>query len=429
MSNKPQQIELPKGMHKEDGFLLACSGGPDSVYLVLSFLASDIPFEVAHCNFGLRGLASDEDEKFVAQLCREHNIPCHIRQFSTEKIAQEKKESIQLTARKLRYQWFEELLAEKELTYLCTGHHLDDRIESFFLNLFRGTGFDGLTPLPVLRGNRFRPLCHLRKTEILTYLETHHIAFRKDASNDSSKYERNKIRLELLPEIEKHFPEYRDRLQDNFDRLEVTRAYLESNKEAFLSRYLKKNTKFWEIDIQCLHSELELLWLLQEFGGQYNHLKELKKLLDAQKGKFMLVKDFVFTREENSLLISSEEVPNMNFSFHVIPFDNAHIEVTYSEKVSKFENRAIYLDASKVKGAIQIRNWREGDRFQPYGMTGNKLVSDFLTDRKISSALRKHVLVACQDDIILGVLGYCCDDRFKIRSSNSNTLIIKLKEN
>ncbi|MEZ4936373.1 MAG: tRNA lysidine(34) synthetase TilS [Crocinitomicaceae bacterium] len=409
-------------------FLVACSGGPDSIFLVLTFRKLELDFMVAHCNFHLRGEASDLDEKFVRELAKELNIPILVQHFDTEKIAKQNKESIQITARKLRYDWFESILLEKNLDYICTAHHLDDRIETFFLNLFRGTGLRGFAPLESLKGNRFRPLTEYTKKEILDFLNSNQILFREDASNHSRKYERNKLRLDFLPDLETFFPEYRTRFQENFDRIEIVKRYTEKQSKIFIDSHFCPNKDAWKFPICSVNEELHQYWILDYFGGNFNQLREIKKIVSSQKGKTFQVGDFTVTRESDHLFISARTKNNQNFIIESIPFENAIVDLQIIHSISSFEDHAIYIDLDLVSLPLEIRNWQHGDRFQPLGMKGQKLVSDYLTDKKIASNERNKILVLIQNQVVLGILGFCCDENYKIHSRKSNILKIKLKD-
>ncbi len=415
---------------KKTSFLLAVSGGPDSVFLFHHFLNCNLSFEVAHCNFQLRGDESDQEEIFVQNLCAKNQIPFHLKKFDTNEIAKENNESIQLTARNIRYAWFEEIMVQNNLEVLVTAHHLDDRIETFFLNLFRGTGINGLVPIPLFKGNRFRPLIELEKQEILDFLEKNKIDYKLDSSNESIKYSRNSIRLEMLPQIEKLFPDYRLSFRKNFERIEHVQEYVLNQKKSFLNQHLKTESGIGRISINSLSEKIHLQWLLEEYDGHFTHLKELEKLISSQKGKRFELPPHLFTRESDHISIRSlfQEPVNLSIEITEVPFENNLVEVRHESFIENFKSDEIYLDLEKINGPIIIRNWREGDRFTPLGMKGSKLISDFLTDRKIDSHKRIDTLVAESNSEIIGVLGFCCSNKYKIKSENCNILIIKLKE-
>lgn len=422
-------IEEQKVLSSSSSFLLAISGGADSVFLFHQFASSNLKFEVAHCNFKLRGNASDLDELFVEQLCKEHSIPFHVNRFDTKNESKESGASIQLTARNLRYNWFNELLIKQKLEFLVTAHHLDDRIETFFLNLFRGTGLKGLSPIPMFHENKFRPLIHLEKREILNSLDENNTPFREDASNADDKYSRNNIRLNLLPKIEREFPNYRLRFKENLDRLESTNQYLSERKKEFITSNLKKENNSYWIPDQELTLDQNKLWLLEYFGGHHKHLKELNKLLKSHKGKQLILQDSKMVRESNKIIIIPKElgIKNIDFFIEQIPFENEYLSCVHSIKIDSFNSQSLYIDPDKIKFPLKVRNWRIGDRFQPLGMRGSKLISDYLTDRKTESTKRNSVLVILSENEIIGVLGYTCSNNVKLKSKNTNSLIISMK--
>ena len=355
--------------------LIACSGGLDSV--VLAHLMKKLEFEMAlaHCNFSLRGKESDGDEMFVIGLAKKMQIPVFAETFDTKTFAKNNGISTQMAARTLRYNWFEEILKNFSYDYLLTAHHLDDDLETFFINLSRGTGINGLTGIPPVNGNVVRPLLTFSREEILIYAEKNKLKWREDSSNKKADYLRNKLRLEVLPK----FKETSDSLLDNFKKtqrnLKSSKGLIEDYIALIFNLVVSENVDFYKIDIQKLkelpNTEALLYELLNGFG--FTEWEDVSALLNAQTGKQLFSKTHKLLKNRNELLLSQIDFDNNEDEF-LVPENGISSPIKLKiEPITNIDETAknlIYVASEKLKFPLKLRKWKEGDSFQPFGMTG-----------------------------------------------------------
>jgi tRNA(Ile)-lysidine synthase len=267
--------------------LLATSGGIDSMVLVHLLLKLNSKVGIAHCNFKLRGNESDADENFVKQFAKENQIPFHTISFQTEKYATENKLSIQLAARKLRYDWFNEVLAKKKYDYITTAHHLDDQVETFLINFTRGTGLDGLTGIPSQNGKIIRPLLPFSREEIETFAQEKDIKWREDSSNSSNKYLRNKLRHDIIPILKELNSSFLDSFQNTLSHLKEANDLSEEASKMVYEKVVEKFDYKIEINIQQLlqfnNYKSYLYQWLKEYG--FTSWEDIYDLVSAQSGK------------------------------------------------------------------------------------------------------------------------------------------------
>jgi tRNA(Ile)-lysidine synthase len=426
------QKELPFLMKSK--LLIAVSGGIDSIVLTHLMHQLDIDIALAHVNFNLRASASDKDQVFVEHLGKKLQIPVFVYQADTQLYADEHKISIQMAAREIRYRWFDELLKEEKYDYLLTAHHLDDVVETFFINLMRASGLEGLTGIPKQNGSIVRPLLPFDRDEIVAYAQKHNLKWREDQSNASTKYLRNKIRHELVPALKEINPEYKKALW-------TSQSYLNESKNLvvdyinFLKPTLLKEEEgllYIALDkLQQLPNKNALLHeLLKEYG--FTQWEDVYQLPNAQTGKtiyskthFLLkdraslqlgVLDNKHDKQEKQRVITEFTVNNRNYTISTVSKSDTNI--------SKDANEA-YIDKSKIKFPLFVRKWREGDYFYPLGMQGKKKLSDFLIDQKVSRIEKKKIYLLCDaENTIIWVIGKRLDDRFKITETTTEILKI-----
>ncbi|MFA8300438.1 MAG: tRNA lysidine(34) synthetase TilS [Hyphomicrobiales bacterium] len=422
--------------------LLAVSGGPDSVAMVDLFYSSGIEFGIAHCNFNLRGKESDDDELYVKSLAQRYRVPLFVKSFDTKKLSDDKGISIQMAARELRFDWFEEIIEKHKYNSIATAHHIDDGIETFFINLFRGTGIAGLRGILSKQGNIIHPLLFCTKEELIEYLDQKNIAYRSDSSNESDKYIRNKIRHHLLPVLFDIEPDIRNKMSDNFERL--------SSQEKLLSELVKDKINEianWEnnniyIDIQKLtdfSSAKELLYhILRDYNFSIEVVEEIYRSIDSQSGKvfyskshqiirdraFFILSEFQSKKSDNTIYYIEESQSSIktpiDLSFHIKGKDavidkNELISLNYA-----------FLNLEKLVFPLKLRKWQQGDKFIPFGMKGSKKVSDFLIDNKLSLKDKEDIWILCDNnDRILWVVGHRIDNRFRVSLNRQNIFVIK----
>jgi tRNA(Ile)-lysidine synthase len=422
--------------------LVATSGGVDSVVLCDLFHHSQINFAIAHCNFQLRGEESDRDEGFVRKLAEKYKAEIFVKHFETERYAEEKKISIQVAARDLRYEWFNKLMCESTLERIqitATAHHADDNIETVVMNFFRGTGLKGLIGMDLFYKNIFRPLLPFRKRHILEYANEHNLEYVEDSSNASSNYTRNYFRNELIPAFQKVFPSVEENILENIERLkEVEYIYTESihrHKENLIEQ------KGFEEQVPILklkksHPVRTIIWeIIKSKNFTAGQVDEVIKLMDSSNGSYIRSSTSRIIKNRKWLIITRDPE---NVGALYIPIDEeqktvrvSYNEHLYLEKVKitpdykpQTSNSIACLDAEKISFPLLLRKWKQGDYFYPLGMKKKKKLSKFFIDQKLSLTDKEKVWVVESDKRIVWVINHRIDDRFKILPSTKNVLEI-----
>ena len=419
---------LPPG----HSLLLAVSGGIDSIVLCHLCKQAGFNFSIAHCNFNLRGEESLRDENFVRGIGG--GVPVFIKHFDTERIAQENKQSIQETARKLRYEWFEQLQKENGFDFILTAHHADDNIETMLMHFFRGTGLRGLTGIPAMNGKLLRPLLEVRRSEIENYAGQHQLKWVEDQSNSSSKYTRNFFRNDLLPAIREKFPNVDENLFQNLDRFQKTYSFYEEQVAKELKSLVERNGTEIKIPVRKLKKsspEILLFELTRPFGFSSGQLQDIIGLMDSTSGKFVRSETHQVIRHGLWLVIAPVSTDSA-----LITIDESENEIKFSKgnllfkkgsaadfKISNDENLAL-LDAKHISYPLVLRRWKQGDYFYPLGMRKKKKIARFLIDKKVAKHLKEDTWVLESGKKILWVVGMRIDDRFKLGPSTSSVLSI-----
>jgi tRNA(Ile)-lysidine synthase len=417
--------------------LLTVSGGIDSMVMMDLFLAAGYKTGVAHCNFGLRGEESDEDQRFVESAARISGVECHTRRFQTGKVASEEKLSIQMAARKLRYAWFEEVRGKQGYDFIATAHNQDDVLETFFINLSRGTGIRGLTGIPPRSGKVIRPLLFASRESIREYAESRNLSYREDSSNASDKYLRNRIRHKLLPMLEEQNPAFRKSLMETIDKLsETERIYSEEMEKQKKSLVMHKEGRTL-IRIEELGKHPSRNTLLYEILSDFNFgstaIEDIGKSLGGHPGKqfysptHRLVKD-----REELILIPLKEDQSRKYYLELEEgqiFDPINLEWVIAENNPGFtvprDPSVACLDLDLLDFPLILRRWQQGDYFRPFGMKGTKKLSDFLIDEKLSLPDKENVWLLASGQKIVWVVGLRIDDRFKITGKSRHVLMIR----
>ena len=415
--------------------LIACSGGLDSVVLARLMKELNYNISLAHCNFSLRGLESNEDESFVEKLADKLSIPVFIKKFETKMYASENKVSTQVAARDLRYQWFNELQKEKSFDYILTGHHLDDDLETFFINLSRGTGLRGLDGIPPIINSVIRPLLNFSREEILQYAESKKLTWREDSSNSSRDYLRNKLRLDVIP----NFKEIDERVLKNFKstqkHLRMSQNLVEDYMILIKNLVITQVKDEYHFDVNQLKSLPNTKGLLYEllapFG--FNAWNDISDLLTAQTGKQIFSKTHRLIKNREVLIltkINSEEISEVFVKEGVEEvFFPLHLVFKKVNKITETHISTVYLDRDKLSFPLELRHWKEGDVFYPFGMKGKKKLSKFFKDEKLSLVGKEKIWLLCSENEIVWVVGMRLDDRFKTDHNTNEILKIALLEN
>ncbi|WGH27912.1 MAG: tRNA lysidine(34) synthetase TilS [Candidatus Bostrichicola ureolyticus] len=388
-----------------------------------------VSIKVAHCNFKLRGKESDEDERFVHRFCLKQKIDFYSKSFDTNKYSISNKLSIQMAARKLRYDWFEKLLLMLEYNYVAIGHHLNDSIETFFINLIRGTGKKGLLGISEINGKIIRPILSFTKEDILKYAKENKIEWREDSSNKSIKYLRNNIRKHIEPF--KNIPNFYNGFRKTIHNLSYEYLVLENQLKIVIKNItIKKsiNPFIWKINSEILSSLEPIIINLLFLPYGFKNLKDLIRFLNTQSGKQLFSKHYRLIKDRNCIILTKKYLINKKvyniFDLSTIS-DPIYMSFSISIKIDKLATASVDLDM--LKFPLKLRIWKKGDYFYPLGMHNKKKISKYLKDEKLSLLEKEkiYLLVNSTEEIIL-VLGKRLDDRFKVTNNTKNVLNINI---
>lgn len=418
-----QYIDNERLFSLNDKILVALSGGADSVALLRLLLSFGYTCEAAHCNFHLRGAESDRDESFVLELCQEQHIKLHIMHFNTAEYASQHRISIEMAARELRYHWFAEIKRESESAVIAVAHHEDDSVETLLLNLIRGTGINGLVGIRPKNGDIVRPLLCINREEILDYLQRIGQNYVTDSTNLHDEYTRNKIRLNLLPLMQEINPSVRDSIIDTSNYLsEAARIYAKGIEEGKARVLTEKG-----IDISALLNEPApgalLFEIVHPLGFNSAQSKDMLTSLSGQPGKQFSGNGWRLIKDREWLLIEKERTAEENTP--AFRLEEERVELTPHFVIPR-EKTTACLDADKLDGELTLRRWQAGDVFVPFGMTGKKLVSDYLTDRKFSISQKEQQWVLCCGERIAWLVGERTDNRFRLNEGTRKVLVLKM---
>lgn len=415
---------------KNEKILLAISGGIDSVVLAHLCKAENLNFAFAHCNYNLRGKESDADEVFVRSLAEDLNVTIHVESFE---IPKNKTKSIQLDARNLRYAWFEKLCQENSYFFILTAHHLNDSIETFFINTLRGTGLEGLTGIPQINGRVVRPLLNFSRKEILVYAEEQKIKWREDRSNTSDDYLRNRVRHKIMPVLEKENPNFTDSFLLTQNHLQDASNLVDDYISNLWESLMQKKGGAFHLNIPKLKSipntKAVLFGLFKDFG--FTAWNDIQELLDAQPGKYVFSKHYRLLKDREELILSKRKTKIsctiiINKNDGSIDFPNGKIVLEKVTKVTQKNNQIAYISAEKLIFPLQLRLWKSGDVFKPFGMNGHKKLSDFLKDEKLSLLEKENTWVLTSNGKIIWVVGHRLDDNYKVENNTKNIFKIEL---
>lgn len=394
---------------------------------------------VAHCNFCLRGRESDEDEILVQEHARKYGIECHNRRFDTVGEMERTGESMEMAARRLRYTWFAELCEEHGYTVIAVAHHIDDSIETFFINLMRGTGLRGLTGIHQQVGRVVRPLMFASRKEILDYALHKHIPYREDSSNKTTKYLRNKIRLGLTPRIREINPRFPFIMSRNIERLMAAQRFIDGAIDHIYAEAVSDEDGIYTIHMENISNADSREFVIYEilssrFGFKGDVVDGLCRALQSDTtGRRFYSRshvayvdrgNIVVTRisdEDNCQVIVQQGQQRAYCGNSVLYFEIVDVDSLPSYNVA--DNVAL-LDADKVAFPLTLRRWSEGDTFIPFGMTGRKKVSDFLIDGKVSMAEKNRQFVLISGTEIAWLAGRRIADPFRITDSTERVLRI-----
>lgn len=424
---------------REDKILLTVSGGVDSMVMLSLFAQAGYNIGVAHCNFQLRGEESDEDEVLVENKAREYGVEFYNRRFDTTGEMERTGESMEMAARRLRYAWFDALSREHGYTIIAIAHHADDSIETFFINLLRGTGLRGLTGISTQVGKIIRPLMFSSRKEILEYAVSNHIPFREDSSNRSTKYLRNKIRLGLIPRIREINSKFTELMRRNIDRLTDAQLFINHGIERIREEVVTEQDGIYTIHVGQIDKDFPKNFVIYElmnsaYGFKGDVIDSLTYALEQGcPGKRFYSKSHVAYVDRGTIVVA-----------HITSDDSCESQISQGALRSYCGNAVLYfercdidtikafgvpdniaqIDDDKLTYPLTVRRWREGDWFIPFGMTGRKKVSDYLIDHKVSLAEKERQFVLLSGDEIVWLIGRRIDDRYRLSEQTENVLRI-----
>jgi tRNA(Ile)-lysidine synthase len=423
------------GCSPSENYLLAVSGGIDSVVMAHLFLAAGYTFDLAHCNFALRGEESDSDQLFIQNLAAGWQVRCYVRRFDTAVYAAEKGVSVQMAARDLRYAWFAEL-ASTGFDSIAVAHNLNDSVETLLLNLARGCGIRGLTGISARQGHIIRPLLFASREEILEYAGEHKLAWREDSSNASDKYLRNRIRHHIIPEFTALNPAFLVHVSDLMKRLGHTELLFNYCLEEIRKQACTGTRDRLLIDMNMLETlpanETVLYELLRDFGCTDQHIGPIIASFSSIPGKRFFTATHCVTRDRTHLVVTPIEKPDDEEL--LIRADTLAISRPLRLTFRPIENREDFdipkdpafatLDFDLLEFPLTLRRWKNGDSFHPFGMKGHKKISDFLIDSKIPMPDKSHVWVLESAGRIAWLVNFRIDERFRITPGTRRILQI-----
>ena len=420
---------------KDKKLLIAISGGVDSV--VLTHLLHELNFDIslAHCNFQLREKESDLDEEFIELLAQKTSNQIFKIKFDTEQFALKNKLSTQIAARELRYNWFQEVIKKHNFDYVLTAHHADDNLETFLINLTRGSGLDGFTGIPKINGNIVRPLLAFSREEILAYAKTNTIDWREDASNATTKYIRNKIRHKVLPVLKEINPNLLETFAKTLENLQESKQIIEDKIADISSEVINSKNDVLKINIEKINQlsnpKAYLYQLLKEYS--FTEWNDVSNLLSAQSGKQIFSKTHRLLKDRAFLLLSKNVISNEKELFLIDESQSEiihpiHLNFEVVQQKSTENKQTIYVDKDLLKYSLIVRKWQNGDYLYPQGMQGKKKLSKYFKDEKLSLLEKENTWLLCNsENEIIWVLNHRQDNRFSLKKTSNNILKITSK--
>jgi tRNA(Ile)-lysidine synthase len=418
--------------------LAAVSGGMDSVLMVHLLKAAGFDFDIAHCNFQLRVDDADADQLFCKQLAEQAGVSFHTINFDTQKYAADKKISIQMAARELRYQWFEQIRQQFAYSAVALAHHQNDAIETILLNLTRGTGIAGLHGILPKNGSLVRPLLFLKRDEIQNLINENGFSYVEDSSNASVKYSRNKIRIEVVPKLKELNPGLETTFENNLKHFRDMEVLLELRLAELKKELLIPYGNDFHLPLAAVKQlnpkRLLLFKLFQEFGFNETSIDDLITVLDKHSGRVFESTGFKLILDRDKLILTKKEKGQpqsviINETDHTVNYGSYKLTVLHdgSPLIIKDNPLAVSVDAALLIYPLSIRAWQQSDYFYPLGMKTRKKLSDFFINQKVPLSLKSEIplLVNGNGDIIW-IGGYRPDERYKVSKNTKKVTIFEL---
>lgn len=430
--------------------LIACSGGVDSMVLCNVLLKLNYKISIAHCNFQLRENESDEDELFVTAFAKQNNIPFYVIKFDTKAFKNNKNISTQMAARTLRYEWFEKIRKENNYHRIATAHHLDDQIETILLNFTKGTGIKGLTAMQPKNGYIIRPFLEISKQQIVQYATENNITYREDSSNTTDDYQRNLIRHQIIPQLQKINPSMYATTIDFIDRMNAYELLVNNQIDVIKKKCYSEKNEIIEIKLGYIKvhkaGKTILFHLIKEFGFNSAQTFEISKNFEClNSGKLFFSETHRIIIDRKSLFIVPKNIERENYLMidkipNQIIFNNYKIQcsiVPIQELNIKTSKRYAYFDIDKIEFPLMIRYAKEGDYFYPFGLSkpktagkvGKKKLSKYFKDEKFSLLEKENTAVLFSGEKLIWLLNHRIDDRFKVTLKTKNVLKMLIIDN
>ena len=431
-----EYIAHHKLFSKQSKIAIGLSGGPDSMVLIDVLMQLGYNCIAAHCNFHLRDDYSNRDAAFVAKWCKENDIPLFTIDFDTIEYATTNNISIEMAARELRYNWFEELRVQQGADVVGVGHHQDDSVETILINLIRGTGIKGLTGIPVENRHIVRPLLSVSRQQIMDYCSDNDLPYVIDHTNEEELYTRNILRLNVLPTLERINPSVKKSIVTTANNLkEAEKIY-----DGYIGSVIQSVFEGNKIDIEKLKNTYSpqsvLFEILSPMGFTPSVIEDVSNNLDSISGKMYYADDYRLLKDRDYLVVSdiakegvddSEYLVYANRADENIPFDLTINSEAYTSNFKIQKNKAVLqCDFDKLTFPLTLRKWEKGDWFVPFGMKGRKKLSDFFSNNKLSLFEKEETWVLLSDNKIVWIVDRRADDRFRITDDTKTVYIVSL---
>lgn len=423
-----------------DKLLVAVSGGADSVALVDILSKNNYNFAIAHFNFRLRGADSEMDEIFVKNLAKKYNVQFFVERTDTLQYAKDRKISVEMAARKLRYDWFNSIIATNNLNFIVTAHHSDDNVETILLNLAKKSGLRGLCGIPVKNNNVVRPLLFASKKLIMDYCNQNNLTYRTDHTNFETIYERNKIRHLVIPQFKQVSNAFEQNVIETAKILKKYQQLVDNMLFKFINYCTAQNSNSIEIDIQksMEYEPIELFYyeFLKNFGFNSDNVNNLLSSLNKPGNIFYSKTHKIFVERNKiivtPIIIADKQIIVVNkyelLNNIVLNTNKLTSEIVSFEdiKIDKNSNIA-YFDIDKLQFPIIFRHWQNGDYFYPFGLGRKKKISNFFVDKKIGSYQKINTWLMLSGNKIAWIVGHRTDERFKIDEKTKQVLVLKIQ--
>lgn len=434
LNNLTQKLKV----QPSDKFLLAISGGADSIAMLDLFSKTNYNCVIAHCNFNLRGEDSDQDQIFVKKLAKEYNYRYFDISFDTKQYSRENGISIEMAARNLRYNWFEKIREENQCNYIATAHHQDDIVETFFINLCRGSGIRGLSGIKDINDYIIRPMLFTNRDEIKEYLSINNLNYREDISNSDVNIIRNKIRHDIIPLFNFVNSAAKKNILKTIDNLKSAEIIFEHKLDELRKEFNISESFPVKLEIGKLKKLNPIFDYIYELLKPYNfnatHIKDIIASLGSESGKTFSSESHKCLKDREFLIITpltetKNELLKIQKDLQVLKIDEKSFlkiekfEIDKNFKIPREENIAA-LDYDKLIFPLELRGWEKGDYFFPIGMKNKKKISDFFIDIKLSLIEKENAKLLISNNKIAWIVGKRLDNRFKITDKTKTVLVV-----